>query len=164
MTERRHGLPPVVTPEVRLLVLGSLPGDASLAASQYYAHPRNQFWRLMQDLLGPPFPALPYEERLSTLLACGVGLWDVVGSAHRKGSLDTSIRDASFNDLATFTATLPALRHVVFNGQTAGRAVPRLPARLTCSIVPSSSPALTLAYPEKLAAWREAFAPLRDHP
>lgn len=113
---------PVVNADTRVLILGSLPGVASLAAQQYYAHPRNQFWPLLATVLGQPgLPALDYPQRLAHLQAHGVGLWDVVAQAQRRGSLDTAIRAAQRNDLARLVASLPALRLVAFNGATAPR-------------------------------------------
>ena len=153
---RKSSFPPVVDERTRLLILGSLPGEASLAAGQYYAPPRNQFWRLLGELLAQPLPSQGYPQRLAALQAAGVGLWDVIGSARRQGSLDADIREATRNPLAELIATLPALQAVAFNGQTAGRAAPAL-AGLGLELwqLPSSSPALTLAYDKKLAQWRQ---------
>ncbi len=89
---------PVVDAETRLLILGSLPGDASLKAAQYYAHPRNGFWPLIGGVLGEGLAALPYDERLQRLKARGVGLWDVIASAERSGSLDAAIRSPEAAD------------------------------------------------------------------
>src|SRR3954466_1189668 len=91
------GLPPVARFNSRLFLFGSLPGDASLAARRYYAHPTNQFWRLLGHAIGEELPALSYEQRLERLAARGVGLWDVIGSASRPGSLDQAIRAAAHN-------------------------------------------------------------------
>jgi hypoxanthine-DNA glycosylase len=145
---------PVINEEVSVLVLGSLPGTASLAAQAYYAHPRNAFWPIMAELTGQPLPALPYAERLPLLLQHGVGLWDVVGQAQRKGSLDGNLRDVATNPLAALIATLPRLQAVAFNGQTAWKLGHRqLPAGLAHYALPSTSPALTSAFSEKLQAW-----------
>src|SRR5690606_9026467 len=97
--KRKRAFDPVVDAETRLLVLGSLPGDASLRAGQYYGHPRNAFWRLMGGVTGRDLAALPYEARLVALQAAGVGLWDVVASADRPGSLDAAIRQPEAADL-----------------------------------------------------------------
>ncbi|OQS25275.1 DNA-deoxyinosine glycosylase [Chromobacterium violaceum] len=148
--------PPVADDDTRLLILGSLPGDASLAASQYYAHPRNQFWRLLGDVLGRDLAALPYDARLAVLRAAGVGLWDVVAQARRKGSLDADLRDIRHNDLADFAASLPSLRAVAFNGAAAAKAEAQLAGLgLAVARLPSSSPAHTQAYEAKLAVWRQ---------
>lgn len=139
-------------------MLGSLPGEASLAAGRYYAHPRNAFWRLMGEVIGEDLAVLDYEDRLTTLLRHRVGLWDVVGEATRPGSLDTAIRDVVHNDLAALVATLPDLRAVAFNGGKAakdgGRLLAGLEGRLALIPLPSSSPALTTAFAAKATAWR----------
>lgn len=147
-------------------MLGSLPGEASLAAGRYYAHPQNAFWRLMGEVIGEDIAALPYDDRLTALLRHHVGLWDVVGEATRPGSLDTAIRDATHNDLAALVETLPALRMVAFNGGKAATDGRRLLAaqteRLRLVTLPSSSPAhASLRFAQKAEAWsvlREALA------
>jgi TDG/mug DNA glycosylase family protein len=115
----RAGLPAATDRAVTLLVLGSLPGEKSLAARQYYANPTNQFWRLMGGVIEEDLRAMAYPMRLATLAARGIGLWDVIGSARRTGSLDSGIRDHQANDLRTITDSLPALRAIAFNGGTA---------------------------------------------
>ena len=104
-----------------MLVLGSLPGERSLAEGRYYAHPRNLFWRLAGEVIGRDLEALAYEARLEALLAAGIGLWDTVASATRAGSLDAAIREAEHNPLAELAATLPELRAVAFNGATSAK-------------------------------------------
>lgn len=162
---RKRSFAPVVDAGTRLLVLGSLPGERSLAAARYYAHPQNQFWRLIGSVIGQDIAALPYEERLAALRAAGVGLWDVVASATRTGSLDGAIRDHQANDLATLIASLPALRAVAFNGATSARLGRKAigDTRLALIDLPSSSPAYTLAYAEKQARWQQ-LAPYLPHP
>ncbi|AXT46005.1 MULTISPECIES: DNA-deoxyinosine glycosylase [Chromobacterium] len=148
--------PPVARPDARVLVLGSLPGDASLQAGQYYAHPRNQFWPLMQAITGRPLAELAYAERLEALQQAGVALWDVIASARRRGSLDADIRDQQANDLRELAQSLPRLRAVAFNGATAARAAGQLDGlALDILALPSSSPAHTLAFDRKLEVWRQ---------
>ncbi|MFN4235789.1 MAG: DNA-deoxyinosine glycosylase [Vogesella sp.] len=152
---RKASFAPVVDADTRILILGSLPGDASLAAAQYYAHPRNQFWRLLGAVLAVPLADMPYPQRLAAMQQHGVGLWDVVAEASRRGSLDSAIRDARANPLAELVASLPALRVVAFNGQTAGKAAPQLAASgVPVLVLPSSSPAHTLAFDKKLQEWQ----------
>ncbi|MEC5207697.1 TDG/mug DNA glycosylase family protein [Vogesella perlucida] len=152
---RKASFAPVVDADTRILILGSLPGDASLAAAQYYAHPRNQFWRLLGSVLAVPLADMPYAQRLAAMQQHGVGLWDVVAEASRRGSLDSAIRDARANPLAELVASLPALRVVAFNGQTAGKAAPQLAASgVPVLVLPSSSPAHTLAFDKKLQEWQ----------
>ncbi|MDN0075386.1 DNA-deoxyinosine glycosylase [Crenobacter sp. SG2303] len=157
--------PPVVNDSTRLLILGSLPGDASLVAARYYAHPRNQFWRLLEAVLGVALVDCDYDERLQRLLENGVGLWDVVGQAARRGSLDTALRDITYNNLTELVGRLPALQAVAFNGQTAARGRRQLldwDGDLV--ILPSSSPAHTMAFETKLAEWRALVHYLPDAP
>jgi len=152
---RKAGFPAVVDANTRVLILGSLPGEASLALTQYYGHPRNAFWRLMERVLDAPLVPLAYEDRLATLLAHGVGLWDVIGEAERPGSLDAAIRDPAANDLTALINTLPALRGVAFNGGTAAKLGARLVGdRVPTQALPSSSPAhAARSFDEKLALW-----------
>lgn len=153
-------LPPVAAPDARLLVLGSLPGARSLAEARYYAHPRNQFWRLMGAVLDAPLDALPYADRLATVRAHGLALWDTVATAHRRGSLDAAIRDAAPNDLPALLARLPLMRAVACNGALATRLARAALAGIDLPVVPlpSSSPALTWTFERKLDLW----LPLRD--
>lgn len=152
----KRSFPPVVDANTRLLLLGSLPGEVSLAQSRYYAHPRNQFWILMGDLLEADMARLSYSERLAQLLAAGVGLWDVVASATRKGSLDMHIREHVPNELAALAGSLPRLGAIAFNGKTAaaiGRRQIGEVAGLALVELPSSSPANTLPLAHKRQQW-----------
>ncbi|MDQ8757265.1 DNA-deoxyinosine glycosylase [Sphingosinicella sp. LHD-64] len=152
----QHCFPPVVRADTRLLVLGSLPGAISLARGQYYAHPQNQFWRLTGPVLGRDLVPLPYEARLQALLDAGVGLWDTVAAAVRKGSLDADIRRHEASDLGSLVAHLPKLRALAFNGGTSARIGRRQlgdPAGLRLIDLPSSSPAYTIPFDHKREAW-----------
>lgn len=153
---RHFAFSPVVAPGTRLLVLGSLPGRRSLAQGQYYAHPRNLFWRLMEGVAGVVLEGRPYDERLAALAAAGIGLWDSVGSAVRPGSLDSAIRDAEPNPVATLAAGLPHLRAIAFNGAAAFKlGAPRLVhLGLPLLRLPSSSPAhAAMPFAAKAEAW-----------
>ena len=156
----KSSMPPVGAADARLLLLGSLPGDASLAAQRYYAHPTNQFWRLLGGALGEEWATIDYEARLVRLAARGVGLWDVVGQAERSGSLDGAIRSAVHNPLADYAASHPRLEAVAFNGQTAARLGRRAigPTATALIDLPSSSAAFTAAFDAKLAQWRRLAA------
>ena len=159
MTELLVGLPPVIGRQTRLVVLGSFPGAASLAAGQYYAHPRNQFWPLVGELLGEDLRALPYLQRLDRLRRRGLGLWDIYARCRREGSLDSAIEDAVLNDLASLRVRAPGLRAVAHNGGESARAM-RITAALGVPVLrlPSTSPAnASWSYERKLAAWREAL-------
>jgi hypoxanthine-DNA glycosylase len=158
VTERKSSFPPVVDARVRLLVLGSLPGDRSLAARRYYAHAQNQFWQLISPAAGCDLAALDYPDRLAALLRAKIGLWDVVASATRAGSSDAALRDVEPHDLAALAANLPDLRAIAFNGATAHRHGLRQlggdAARYTIVALPSSSPLHTIGLAAKLPAWR----------
>ncbi len=153
----KHALPPIARPDARVLVLGSLPGDASLAASQYYAHPQNAFWRLMAEVTGVPLPALAYADRLAAMHRARVALWDTIAYARRPGSLDGAIADAAPADLAGLVRRLCELRAVAFNGQLAAKRGTALLAGcgLVLIALPSSSPAHTMAFATKRAAWMQ---------
>ena len=157
MTTRKSSFAPVADPHTRILILGSLPGEASLAAARYYANPRNQFWRLVGAVIDVDLVAQDYERRLETLLAHRIGLWDSIGSATRSGSLDTAIRDVAPNALATLAAALPQLRCIAFNGaKSASIGTQQLAEGGTFELLrlPSSSPAhASLTYEAKLGEW-----------
>jgi len=156
------GLPPVARSDARLFLLGSLPGDASLAAGQYYAHPTNQFWRLLGGAIGEDLEMLDYGQRLALLVERHIGLWDVIASARRPGSLDQAIRDAAHNRIEHLLHDFPDLRGIGFNGSTASSVGRKLigqpPPSLTLIDLPSSSAANTRPFAQKLTAW----AGLRD--
>jgi hypoxanthine-DNA glycosylase len=163
VNERKRSFPPVIDPHVRLLVLGSLPGERSLAERRYYAHPQNQFWRLISPAAGVDLSPLPYDARLAALLDAHIGLWDVVATATRAGSSDAAIRDHAPNDLEQLAAKLPRLRAIAFNGGTAHKIGLRLMEdhvqRYDLVALPSSSPLHTIGIAAKQGAW----AALRDY-
>ena len=161
-------MPPFADSRTRALVVGTLPGQASLAARQYYAQPHNAFWRLIEDLCGVP-RVLPYRERVEALLASGLGLWDVCASAHRRGSLDASIVRESIvpNDFARLYRLYPRIELVCFNGATAAALYQRLVlptlderARTVRTVIlPSTSPAHAgMPYAQKLVRWAALIA------
>lgn len=159
---RKRCFDPVVDGNTRVLILGSLPGDKSLAVQQYYGNRQNKFWELVGAVLAIDLRALGYDERLATLLERGVGLWDVIADAERVGSLDSAISDASHNPLVELVATLPNLRAVGFNGGTAARIGRKQLQAGTAGPVlmdlPSSSPAYTIGFEHKLKVWRQLSA------
>jgi hypoxanthine-DNA glycosylase len=155
-----QGLAPVIAPHTRLVVLGSFPGEASLAAQRYYAHPRNHFWPLLAALWGVDLPALPYPQRLEQALQRGLGLWDVYASCRREGSLDSAIEAATLNDLPSLRQQAPGLLAVAHNGGESARAM-RVTRELGVAVhrLPSTSPAnASWSFERKLAAWRAVFA------
>ncbi|WP_066777009.1 DNA-deoxyinosine glycosylase [Sphingomonas sp. CCH5-D11] len=159
----KSSFPPVVAPDARVLVLGSLPGERSLAERRYYAHPQNQFWDLMGPVVRLDLTNMGYEARLDALRAAGIALWDVVARARRIGSTDATIRDAAANDLPGLLDRLPELRAVAFNGGKAlslGR--PLIAKRgLAVLALPSSSPLHTIGRTAKQPAW-DAIAAYLD--
>lgn len=156
MSGIKFGLPPIARRDARLFILGSLPGDASLAAGRYYAHPTNQFWRLVGQAIGEQLELLDYDERLRRLAGHRIGLWDVIASASRRGSLDQAIRSADHNALDRLRRDFPGISAIAFNGAAASSAGRKLlgdAAGLTLIDLPSSSAANTRPFAEKAAAW-----------
>lgn len=157
----KSAFPPVADADTRVLLLGSLPGEKSLAAGEYYANPGNAFWWLLGEVLGESgLRALPYAERLAVLRQHRIGLWDVIESARRQGSLDTAIREATHRDLAAFALTLPNLRAIGFNGGKAAkdgrRQLAAQESRWALIDLPSSSGAhASLSKADKLVRWRQ---------
>lgn len=156
---RLAGLPPLLGAGARVLILGSFPSAASLAAGQYYAHPQNQFWRIVGAVIGQPLRAMPYPARLAAVEAAGIGIWDIYASCEREGSLDSAIRGAIANDFTVLGKSAPALRRVCFNGRTAARRLREMEALgYEAVVLPSTSPAHAgMRFEEKLARWRAAL-------
>ncbi|MGA3159234.1 MAG: DNA-deoxyinosine glycosylase [Steroidobacteraceae bacterium] len=166
-TARVASFAPLAAPDARVLILGTMPGVASLAAAQYYAHPRNQFWTLMGELCGAR-AELPYAQRCRILLERGVALWDVFSSCVRPGSADSAIElaGAQLNDLVAFIDAHPALERILCNGRLAHQSYRRNSAaqvtakfpRLQVVAVPSTSPAHAgMRAAQKLVVWRAAW-------
>lgn len=153
----KFAFPPSVDTDTRLLVLGSLPGDASIRQGEYYAHPGNGFWSLIGEATGEDLRAIPYAMRLQRLRARGIGLWDVMESAQRQGSLDGAIRDAALRDLGQFARHLPALRAVAFNGKTAAlhgrRQLGHRPDLALIDLPSSSGAYASMARAQKAEIW-----------
>ncbi|MDP3701965.1 MAG: DNA-deoxyinosine glycosylase [Hylemonella sp.] len=159
-----QGLPPLVSVATRLLILGSFPSVASLQSQQYYAHPQNHFWKILQAL----WPAHPlpgreqYAERCAWVLAHGLGIWDVYASCEREGSLDSAIRNPEVNDFAALRRRCPQLRLIVHNGGESFRHAKSVRSALGVEDfplvkLPSTSPAnASWSFERKLSAWREA--------
>ena len=154
---RKIGLPPIARSDARLFILGSLPGEASLAAQRYYAHPTNQFWRLLGAATGEELQLLSYEQRLERLADRRIGLWDVIATATRRGSLDQAIRAAEHNRIDHLLHDFPDLRAIAFNGSTASSVGRKLigepPGNVALIDLPSSSAANTTPFGDKARAW-----------
>lgn len=151
------GLPPIARADARLFILGSLPGDASLGARQYYAHRTNQFWRLLGGVLGEPLSELGYEARLQRLAERRIALWDVIASAERRGSLDQAIRLAEHNALEGLLGDFPQVEAIAFNGATAAKAGRKMIGEVRPGLrlldLPSSSAANTMPFADKARVW-----------
>jgi TDG/mug DNA glycosylase family protein len=164
---RVHSFPPISDPASRVLILGSMPGKASLRAKQYYAHPQNAFWRILAALLEFD-PAGAYELRIEALRTHGIALWDVMKSCTRESSLDSDVVESSIvpNAFASFFRAHPRIRTVCFNGAKAEQSFQRHALPLLREIgdldfhrLPSTSPAhASMSFANKLAAWRAVLA------
>ncbi|HEY0202048.1 MAG TPA: DNA-deoxyinosine glycosylase [Burkholderiaceae bacterium] len=165
---RLQGLPPIVSPATRLLVLGSFPGARSLALQQYYGHPQNHFWRILGALWSIDLQGMDYAQRAQVLHAHGLGLWDVYASCEREGSLDTAIRNAEVNDFSALARDCPALVAVAHNGGESFRHTRHVAAALGPRAagvafykLPSTSPAnASWSFERKRAAWAEVLQTL----
>jgi double-stranded uracil-DNA glycosylase len=156
--ETLSGFPPIADSISRILILGSMPGEASLRKAQYYGHPQNAFWRLMATLLCEPFTE-DYAQRTAMLLRHGVALWDVVNRCERTGSLDSNIKNPKINDFTSFFSLHPAIRRVYFNGQTAYnlfcKNVGFAFTGIAFARLGSTSPAHAVAFEKRIADWRQ---------
>ena len=153
-----RGFPPVIDRHIRTLILGSFPSEKSLAKGQYYGYPQNQFWRLVGRIIDKPLHEMSYKERLEALLARRIGLWDVIGTCERAGSLDSAIRNAAHNRFGRVTRVAKGLRRVCFNGKTAGELEPWFAEQgFETFVLPSSSPANTIPFRTKLRSWSNAL-------
>jgi TDG/mug DNA glycosylase family protein len=159
----------VANDRTRVLLLGTLPGAVSLARGEYYANPSNQFWRLIGTVIGKDLVGTPYDARLAALLEAGIGLWDVIASATRVGSLDSAIREYSTNSLETIVTGLPSLKALAFNGGRAFQIGQCLGGHHDVTLVPlpsSSAAYCAMSFDRKLEKWRQLaqFLPPRPRP
>lgn len=157
----KHGLGPLLCPNARVLILGSLPGDESIRQQRYYAHPQNQFWRIIAAAYDVPhFDS--YDAQLAFLKTKNIAVWDVLAAAERTGSLDTAIRNGKPNDLLSVLCDYPSITKIGCNGQKAhallqlhfGTAIGKLLHPVSMACLPSTSPAATRAFALKAAEWR----------
>ena len=159
------GLAPIAAADARLLILGSFPGEASLAASEYYGHPRNHFWRLVGGVVGESFDGSSYGARVERLRAHRIAVWDVIAHCERSGSLDTAIRAEVPNDLGGLLRCCGGIATIAFNGGKSAsylKRVAAIPEAAPCRLLrlPSSSPAnATHSLAVKQAAWNAALRP-----
>ena len=157
---RIYAFAPVISPAAKTLILGSMPSVKSLADDFYYAHPRNAFWPIMADILREA-PPTSTAEKVALLLKHDIALWDVLASCERDGSLDSGIKLPEFQDFSAFFLQYPSLDRLLFNGGTAHRLFMRRFAQATQGktvlVLPSTSPAYTISYEKKRAAWHKAL-------
>lgn len=165
---RINSFPYVAHKDARILILGSMPGKASLNAQQYYAHPHNAFWSILSHILDIP-PNTAYDRRLAAMTARGIALWDVLKSCHRKGSLDTAIKNECPNDFPAFFAAHPQITDILFNGKKAESAFRRhvlksLDRNIALHTLPSTSPAnAQMNAARKCEIWTKTLGPLLPH-
>jgi hypoxanthine-DNA glycosylase len=156
-----HGLPPIIDDGAQSLILGNMPSVMSLGEQAYYANPRNAFWRIMGEIYGFAADG-PYDDRTVALTAHGIAVWDVLRSCRRAGSLDSAVEPDSMvaNDFGQLFERHPQITRVFFNGAAAEKnfnRLVRLDPNLRYRRLPSTSPAQTMGYADKLAVWREAI-------
>jgi len=154
----KTGLAPIVDLQTETLIVGSFPGEESLRLGQYYANPRNQFWKLMEVATSLILSSIPYGDRLVKIRAQRIGLWDVYSRCVREGSLDVAISDAEVNDFVSLKRIAPSLKMVCFNGKKAGKHAALLDAAgYLTAVLPSSSPANCRRFEAKARSWKEAL-------
>jgi len=155
---------PVINSESKVLILGSMPGVKSLEAGEYYAHPQNQFWRIMAKLLNDDLPAT-YAQKKEMLLRNRIALWDVVASCTRKGSLDSNIRDVKANDLGGLMNKYRNIRAIFCNGNTAFKffKAGQYECNIPVFVLPSTSPAHTKPLSWKVTQWRRILDVLMEN-
>lgn len=162
MNSAKQSFPPLIHADCNVLVLGTLPGEDSLKFQQYYGHKRNAFWRIISDITGQSLMDNPYQTKCTALLQQRIALWDTLAAAQRKGSLDSNIRTPLFNNIPLLLHDYPNINRIAFNGKKARHFFKThenaLPSSVALFDLPSTSPAYTLAYKKKLAAWREVLA------
>lgn len=160
MSKILRGFKYIADKRTRLLILGSFPSAASLRQEGYYAHPRNHFWRLMSDILGADLTMMSYGEKIDSLKARGVGVWDVISSCRRQGSSDTAIKDEKLNDFSGLLKKYPGIELIILNGgKAAGIFNKYADVNICVRQVPSSSPANAISYEVKKRKWKLALQP-----
>ncbi len=158
-------MPKRINTEIKVMVIGSMPGEASLRQQQYYAHPRNNFWKYMAQIFEDISADDDYEARVAKLISHGVGLWDVMKRCSRKGSLDSDIQNVKVNDFAVLDTEAPNLEKLLFNGSKAFETFMKSENKLwaekrgiVCEKMPSTSPAnASQRDDDKFAKWREVL-------
>ena len=148
------GFPPIIDEKTEILILGSFPSIASLEKQQYYGHRQNHFWKILGSILNEPLYNLSYAQRIPLILKNKIGIWDVYQQCVREGSLDVNIRRGKLNDFTLLKKQCPHLKKIIFNGTTAGKFMKHVPIDVPKHIAPSTSPANTMRFEEKVERWR----------
>ena len=151
-----HSFPPFVNSNTEILILGTMPGIASLEKQEYYAHPRNHFWKIMYTLLKNLPISEIFEEKIKLIQSNNIGLWDVLQNCERKGSLDIHIKNHIENDFEMLFEKFPGITKIVFNGKESHKYFLKKFGQIkgiTCYVMPSTSPANTISFEKKLEIW-----------
>ena len=158
MADTLRSLGPVVDDRAQVIILGTMPGSESLRRQQYYANPRNQFWRIIYSIFDSE-QGLSYDEKVAFLKRNRIALWDVLETCEREGSLDSAIIQEVANDLDSLIKQFPGINHIFFNGKKAGKLFDKLRKNGTlvtmpCKVLPSTSPAYTISIESKISEWK----------
>jgi hypoxanthine-DNA glycosylase len=151
---------PIIDTHTEILILGSMPGEQSLVKQEYYANNRNQFWNIIAGVFGWDKPLITYQNKIDLLKSNKIGLWDVFESCEREGSLDVNIKNGVLNDFETLFKRYPKIRLILFNGGASYKSFKKqidVLDDITYLMMPSTSPAHTMAYGSKLDAWRKGL-------
>lgn len=155
MADRISSFAPIISTTSKILILGSVPGVKSLEIQQYYAHPQNQFWKIVFELLGEDF-SKDYETRIETIRKNNIALWDVIDTCEREGSLDTKIRNEEHNDITKILNDHPSISVIFCNGQKSFKNLKKIlgeESEIPVFVLPSTSPLHTISFDKKLKEW-----------
>lgn len=155
MADRISSFAPIISTTSKILILGSVPGVKSLEMQQYYAHPQNQFWKIVFELLGEDF-SKDYETRIETIRKNNIALWDVIDTCEREGSLDTKIRNEEHNDITKMLNNHPSINVIFCNGQKSFKNLKKIlgkESEIPVFVLPSTSPLHTISFDKKLKEW-----------
>ena len=152
---RISSFPPIVCKDSKVLILGSVPDIKSLEMQEYYAHPQNKFWRILFELFQEDFTA-DYAEKIELLKKNKIAVWDVIDSCERKGSLDTEIKNEAHHDILQLLQDFPSIKVIFCNGQKSFKSLRKIlpdDLKIAILVLPSTSPAYTIPYQQKLKDW-----------
>lgn len=152
---RISSFPPVISKDSKILILGSVPGIKSLEMQEYYAHPQNKFWRILFELFNEDYTT-DYAEKIDLLKKNKIAVWDVIDSCERKGSLDTEIKNENHHNILQLLNDFPSIKVIFCNGQKSFRTLEKIlpdDPKIPVFVLPSTSPAYTIPYQQKLKDW-----------